>query len=86
MDFSEALELVQSGKRIARDGWNGRGMFLYYVPAGSYAPSTDIARAYFEGNNVPYQPYIAFKTVDETVVPWVPSQTDILARDWTVMN
>lgn len=60
-------------------------MFIYYVPANSYPPSTDIALNYF-GGSVPYDAYIAMKTANDTVVPWLASQTDILAEDWYVVS
>lgn len=38
MTFGEAIEAAKMGKKIARAGWNGKGMFLYYVPAAAYPP------------------------------------------------
>ena len=86
MDFGLALEAVKQGKRIARKGWNGKGMFLYYVPAAAYPPSTDVAKAAFGGENVPYGAYIAMKTAQGNVVPWLASQTDMLAVDWYIVD
>lgn len=83
-DFGTAIQELKGGKRVARSGWNGKGMFIYYVPANSYPPSTDIALNYF-GGSVPYDAYIAMKTANDTVVPWLASQTDILAEDWYVV-
>jgi hypothetical protein len=61
-------------------------MFLYYVGADSYPAKTDVAKGYFGADAlVPYRDYIAMKTVDENVVPWVASQTDILAEDWQIV-
>lgn len=84
MNFGEAIAVMKAGIPICRTGWNGKGMFLYYVPENMYPPVTDVAKARFGGNPVPYRAYIAMKTVDEDVVPWVASQTDILANDWMV--
>jgi hypothetical protein len=85
MDFSEALLALKDGRRVMRNGWNGKGMFIYLVPAGNYFPTTSVAKAYFGGQLVPYKPYIAIKTVDEDVVPWLASQTDLLATDWSIV-
>jgi len=85
MDFSDALKLLRKGEKVARSGWNGKGMFIYLVPAGDYFPTTSVAKAYFGGRLVPYQPYIAMKTVNGTVVPWLASQTDLLADDWEIV-
>jgi Protein of unknown function (DUF2829) len=83
MDFSDAIRALKGGFKVARSGWNGKGMFLYYVPPGNYPARTDIAKATWGADAlVPYQAYIAMKTVDGTVVPWLASQTDMLATDW----
>lgn len=87
MNFGEALEALKKGKRVVREGWNGKGMFIYYVPPGNYSPCTAIAEKIAKGTEdglVPYGAYIAMKTAQENVVPWLASQTDILADDWTV--
>jgi hypothetical protein len=84
MNFGEAIAVIKAGIPISRTGWNGKGMYLYYVPENMYMPTTDVAKARFGGNPVPYRAYIAMKTVDNDVVPWVASQTDILAVDWQI--
>lgn len=84
-DFGMALGWLKRGLKVSRDGWNGKGMFLYYVPANSYAAQTDAARSVF-GDLVPYRAYIAMKTVNNEVVPWVASQSDILETDWIVVE
>lgn len=84
MNFGEAIAIIKAGLPVARTGWNGKGMFIYYVPENMYAPTTEVAKGRFGGGLVPYRAYIAMKTVDNDVVPWVASQTDILANDWMV--
>jgi len=85
--FSEALDHLKAGKRLQRAGWNGKGMFIYLVPAASYPAQRGAAKAW-AGNDamIPYGAYLAMKTVDGTVVPWLASQTDILACDWSVFG
>lgn len=56
-------------------------MFIYYVPENSYKAQTDAARSTF-GEDVPYGAYLAIKTAQNNVVPWLASQTDVLAEDW----
>lgn len=85
MNFSEALDLIKQGKKLARSGWNGKGMFLYHVPANEYAAVTDVAKKEF-GEKVPYGAYIAMKTAQNNVVPWLASQTDLLADDWEIVE
>lgn len=47
-------------------------------------PSTEVAKKAFGGENVPYGAYVAMKTAQGNVVPWLASQTDILADDWII--
>ena len=87
MNFGQALEAIKAGQRISRSGWNGKGMFVYLVPAASYPVQTGAAKAHFgAGAMVPYNPYLAIKNVDETVSTWVPSVNDCLAGDWGVVG
>ena len=86
MNFGLAIEAAKMGKKIARDGWNGKGMFLYHVPAAAYPPSTEVAKEAFCGSDVPYGAYIAMKTAQGNVVPWLASQTDMLADDWKIVE
>ena len=85
MPFGLAIEAMKMGRAVAREGWNGKEMFLYYVPANEYAVTTEIARSYF-GDTVPYGAYIAMKTMQGNVVPWLASQTDMLADDWQIVE
>jgi len=97
-DFGFAIKQLKDGKKVARKGWNGKGMFLYYVPANEYAAQTDAAREYWKDKQtgkfgdslgtvyVPYGAYIAMKTAQENVVPWLASQTDVLAEDWEIID
>lgn len=85
MNFGEAIEAVKNGSKIARQGWNGRGMLVYYVPANFYPAQTDVARKEF-GEVVAYNPYLAIKNVNGMVSTWVPSINDCLADDWEVVE
>lgn len=87
LNFGQALDAIKAGKRIARTGWNGKGMFVYLVPPASYPVQTGAAKAHFgEGAMVPYNAYMAIKNVDGTVSTWVPSVNDCLAMDWGIVG
>jgi hypothetical protein len=87
MDFSEALDKVKSGRKIARTGWNGRGMFLYLVPGSMFSVNkAPLLGIYPAGTTVTYRPHIDLVTADGQSVPWVASQTDLLEDDWVVVN
>ena len=87
MTFGLAIEAMKKGKKVARKGWNGNNMFLYYVPVGAYKPCTEIATSLVNENGlVEYGAYIAMKTAQGNVVPWLASQTDMLAEDWVILD
>lgn len=87
MNFGEVLNALQEGKKVTRNGWNGKGMFLYYVPAASYKAMTPIAIETFgENAMVPYEPYIAMKNAQGTISIWTPSVMDLFANDWEVIQ
>lgn len=68
MDFGQALLELKDGVRVARDGWNGEGM---YVEMQTPDEQSKMRR-----------PYLFMRPVDGDLVPWVASQTDLLAEDW----
>lgn len=82
MNFGQAIEALKEGKRVARKGWNGKGMWLWRVTSwsGDTGASPD-PFVYLEAS-----PFIAMKTVGDELVPWLASQTDILAEDWEVVE
>ena len=86
MTFGHAVEMLKAGKNVARAGWNGKNMFLFLVPGSIFnvnrAPLLGI---YEVGTEICYRSHIDMKTADDTVVPWVASQTDVLADDWMVI-
>ncbi|MET3414809.1 DUF2829 domain-containing protein [Methylobacterium sp. 1030] len=86
LSFGHALVALKDGHKVARAGWNGKGMFLYHVPEGAYPARTEIAKATWgQDGLVPYGAYIAMKTAQDNVVPWLASQTDVLANDWQII-
>lgn len=89
LSFGLAIEAMKAGNKVARTGWNGKGMFLYYVPANVYPASgnkLNTMAGVFPDDMVPYAAYIAMKTAQDNVVPWLASQTDVLADDWTIVQ
>lgn len=83
MDFGEALAELKAGGMVAREGWNGKGMFLYLVPGSTFTVNrAPLAGIYPEGTQVRYSPHIDMRAADGSCVPWLASQTDLLAGDW----
>lgn len=85
LTFGLAVEALKLSKKVARTGWNGRGMYVYFVPANAYPATTEIARSQFNNALVPYNAYLAIKNVDNTISTWVPSINDVLAEDWQIV-
>jgi len=87
--FSFALERLRDGKKVARKGWNGKGMWIALqkgYPEGVKAnKNSQEAYGVEEGTIIKVLPYIAMKTADNAFVPWLASQTDILAEDWVLV-
>lgn len=87
LGFGDAIHALKAGERVARAGWNGKGMFVYYVRAAAYLAQSAAVIEYFgENAYVSYAPYLALKGVDERVSTWVPSINDVLAEDWVVLE
>ncbi len=83
LTFSQALEHIKNGIKMQRVGWNGKGMYLFLIGTDTSKPRIG-GWTYTNGvnDNLPLLPFIAMKTADDHVVPWLASQTDILANDW----
>jgi hypothetical protein len=87
LSFSAALALLKDGKRLARAGWNGKGMFVFLVPGSNFKVNREpLLSIMGEGVEVTYRPHIDMKDAEGKVVPWLASQTDILAEDWEVVD
>lgn len=80
--FGEAIKYLKRGMKVARKGWNGKGMFLEYVE-----PYMNRQFRLTETNPAgTFLPWIGMKTADNGFVPWLASQTDMLADDWVFVN
>lgn len=92
MNFGQAIESLKSGKKVARSGWNGKGMFLILVSG------TDAIKPY---PNTPYDnvvkhvnkekinilPHIDMYTAQgDMACGWLASQADMLAEDWCIVE
>ena len=77
MDFGQALQKLKQGTKVTRAGWNGKGMWLTHIDGGE----SDLK----DGSKFKSLPYIAMKTVGDELVPWIASQTDVLAEDWQIV-
>ncbi|SHO54403.1 DUF2829 domain-containing protein [Vibrio quintilis] len=90
MDFGAAIDFVRSGAKIARKGWNGKGMFVVYqkgYPEGIPCnKQTAEAWGMNEGDLFKCRPYLQLKTADGSHCMWSPSVSDVLGDDWVIVN
>jgi hypothetical protein len=87
MNFGGALHILKQGGCVARLGWNGKGMYLYLVPGSKFQVSRPpLSKLVEPGTEVEYLPHIDMKTAGGQFVPWLASQTDVLAEDWIVVS
>lgn len=71
-NFGWALDRLRAGLKVQRKGWNGKGMWLKLQVPDQHSKMS--------------LPYIYMKTADDHQVPWLASQTDMLAEDWEVVE
>jgi hypothetical protein len=87
LDFGEAVRALKGGQKVARAGWNGKGMFLFLVPGSTFKVNrAPLLGIYPEGTEIEYHAHVDMKTAQGYVVPWLASQADILSEDWTVVE
>jgi hypothetical protein len=72
MDIGRAIEYLRGGAKVARSGWNGKGMWLELQEPDENSKMT--------------LPYVFMSTAQADLVPWLCSQTDLLATDWEVVH
>lgn len=97
MDFGKALEALKNGKKVAREGWNGKGMYLYLVHGTTVDKEnlrneasrilTDDEMAMHGTGVAEFLPHIDMRTANGDIcVGWLASQTDMLSEDWIVVE
>lgn len=86
MGFDDALRALKAGYRVQRDGWNGKGMFLFLVPGSTFKVNrAPLNQHYPEGTEINYHPHIDMKAADGSVFAWNGNTLDVLAEDWRVL-
>jgi hypothetical protein len=74
-DFGGALAALREGRRVSREGWNGKGMWIALREPAQVLRRSEMTL-----------PYIYMSTAQGDLVPWLASQTDLLAMDWQVLD
>lgn len=87
MSFGQAIEAMKNGGKAVRLGWNGKGMFIFLVPGSTFNVSrAPLLGIYPEGTEINYHAHIDMKTATGEIVPWLASQSDMLANDWMIID
>ena len=93
LNFGEAIEALKDGKCVARNGWNGKGMYIYLnkgnVDALDGTHIDGISASLFETGDtgtITRLPNLNMRSANGSIVTgWLASQTDILAEDWIIL-
>ena len=95
MDYGKAIEALEQGKMIAREGWNGKGMFVYktipssvaiqFIPNMSSLPKDVKDEFAKRGKEISFGSGMNIVKQDNTVDSWVASSADTFAKDWLIL-
>lgn len=98
MSFGHAIEAMRAGHKVARAGWNGKGMWIALTPGSMFDAAhakpghaaAHRAAELTEGGlrgAINLMPHIDMRAADGSiVVGWLASQTDMLALDWRIVE
>ena len=92
-DFGEAIRQLKNGKKVARNGWNGKGMYVFLATGVNFHTEADLSEfnpvrteEFNELNAVEVSDMLVLRTAQGTLQPgWLASQADMLAEDWVIL-
>lgn len=85
MSFGLALEAMKKGKRVARAGWNGKGMYVFLADEVNFSTMADMSE--FVDEDVCVSDMLVLRTAQKTLQPgWLATQSDMLADDWYIVE
>ncbi len=97
LSYGQAIEALKQSKRVSREGWNGKGMFVFQRPGDSLAkdfiskvkslPETVKVFLEDQDRDIEFLPYLCmWSATGEVVNGWLASQTDMLSDDWCILD
>ena len=96
LKFGDAIEALKEGKRVSRQGWNGKGMFIFQqvasevkaeiIPKMTSLPQLVKDEFVRRGGNIQYKNQLAMVYPDNTIYGWVASPSDCLENDWCILD
>lgn len=95
-NFGQAIEALKQGKRVAREGWNGKGLFVFMqvpseigaeiIPKMQSLPQTVKDEFAKRGGSISYSNQMALVNPNNSINGWAPSSSDTLAEDWVILD
>ena len=95
-NFGQAIEALKQGKRVARQGWNGKGLFIFMqvpseiseeiVPKMQSLPQSVKDEFARRGGSISYSNQMALVNPNNSINGWAPSSSDTLAEDWIILD
>lgn len=95
-NFGQAIEALKQGKRVARQGWSGKGLFVFMqvpskineeiVPKMQSLPDTVKHTFIVRGGSINYLNQLALVDPHNSITGWAPSVSDALAEDWVILD
>lgn len=90
LNFGAVIEALKDGKRVAREGWNGKGMYLWLLPKSevkrSWVKDPHLLAAFGDKDTLECGYCIRMKNAQGTIDTWHPSIPDLFAEDWCVVE
>jgi Protein of unknown function (DUF2829) len=96
MNFGKAIESLKEGKKVAREGWNGKGLFVFMqipseipeevIPKMQSLPQSVKDEFARRGGSISYSNQMALVNPNNSINGWSPSSSDTLAEDWTIVE
>lgn len=96
MNFGQAIEALHQGKCVSREGWNGKGLFIFKqvpseigeetIPKMQSLPDSVKAEFAKRGGSIRYKNQLAMVYPDNTIYGWVASPSDVLEDDWCILD
>ena len=86
MSFGLAIEAMKKGKKVARRGWNGKGMFLFLATDIEFHTEADLSCVSDLEGDLTLPAFVMKTAADHFCVGWLASQTDMLADGWKIVE
>lgn len=85
--FDEAIKRMKKGNKVARNGWNGKGMYVFLATDVEFHTEADISEFYGFADGVCVADMLVLRTAQGSLQPgWLASQSDMLAEDWCIVD